>query len=231
MRPRVVLCAHGTSSHLGRAALSSLVNAVRRAAGAYEIADAFVADQHPLLSDVLAESGGRSIVVPVVLSRDVRTAAVLRDAAASSDLVRVTAPVGPDWVLAEIAVGRLIEAGSRPTDTIVMVAPEADGPRALADIGKAARLLSAVWGGPVHVGVVEGIGTPVEQALDVARAHQQRVVVSRYALTSGDPAAGIGRLGADVVTAPLLGSGAPDPRLVSLILARVGARVTGVGAV
>jgi hypothetical protein len=100
------------------------------------------------------------------------------------------------------------------------VAPHADGSPALADVSKAARLLSAVWGGPVHVGVVDAVGTPVEDALDVARAHNRRVVVSMYALASGEGASAIGRLGADVVTAPLLGAGAPDPRLVSLALER-----------
>lgn len=214
------MCSHGTTSHIGRSAIASLVNAVRRQAPACEVVDAFVDVQQPSLADVVAETSGPRVIVPLLLSHDCETARLMNEVAATDPLVRVAPAVGPDWVLAEIGVRRLIEAGAKPSDTIVMVAPHADGSPALADVSKAARLLSAVWGGPVHVGVVDGVGTPVEDALDVARAHNRRVVVSMYALASGEGASAIGRLGADVVTAPLLGAGAPDPRLVSLALER-----------
>ncbi|WP_146827825.1 sirohydrochlorin chelatase [Aeromicrobium flavum] len=220
MRTRIIVCSHGTTSHQGRSAIASLVNSVRRHAQGAEVVDAFVDVQQPSLGDVVAETSGPRVIVPLVLTHDVAATRLLQEAAADDPRVRVAPAMGPDWVLAEIGVRRLIEAGARPSDTIVMVAPHADGPRALADVSKAARLLSAVWGGPVHVGVVDGVGTPVDEALDVARAHNQRVVVSMYALASGEGASAIGRLGADVVTAPLLGAGAPDQRLVSLALER-----------
>ncbi len=214
------MCGHGTTSHAGRTALSRLVNAVRKQAHGYEVVDAFVDVQHPLLPDVVAETPGPRVIVPLLLGHDEVSASLLADVVRSDARIRVAPSVGPDWVLAEIGVRRLIEAGARPSDTIVLVAPRVDGPRALEDVSSAARLLSAVWGGPVHVGVVEGEGTPVDQALDVARAHSRRVVVALYDLVSGEGVARIGRLGADVVTAPLLGAEAPDPQLVSLALAR-----------
>lgn len=214
------MCGHGTTSHAGRSALSHLVNAVRRQAREYEVVDAFVDVQHPLLPDVVAETRGPRVIVPLLLGHDEAAASMLAAVARSDDRIRVAPSIGPDWVLAEIGVRRLIEAGARPSDTIVLVAPRVDGPRALQDVSSAARLLSAVWGGPVHVGVVEGVGTPVDQALDIARAHSRRIVVALYDLVSGEGAARIGRHGADVVTAPLLGAEAPDPRLVSLTLAR-----------
>ena len=98
--------------------------------------------------------------------------------------VTVTAPLGPDWTLAEIGVRRLFEAGARSDDTIVLAADAADD-RAVADVGKAARLLSAVWGGRVHVGTLGGPDTPLGDAVDVARAYSRRVVVSSYVLTPG----------------------------------------------
>lgn len=214
------MCGHGTTSLAGRTALSRLVNAVRKHAPEHEVVDAFVDVQHPMLADVVTETSGTRVVVPLLLGHDQQTDALLASVAATDDRIRVTPPIGPDWVLAEIGVRRLIEAGARPTDTIVLVAPHVDGPRALEDVSSAARLLSAVWGGPVHVGVVEGRGTPVDQALDIARAHNRRVVVALYDLTPGEGSARIGRLGADIVTAPLLGAGTPDPQLVSLALAR-----------
>lgn len=214
------MCGHGTTSHAGRSALSHLVSAVRRQARGYEVVDAFVDVQHPLLPDVVAETSGPGVIVPLLLGHDDEAASMLAAVAGSDEQVRVARSIGPDWVLAEIGVRRLIEAGAGPGDSIVLVAPHVDGPRALEDVSSAARLLSAVWGGPVHVGVVEGRGTPVDQALDIARAHHRRVVVALYDLVSGERAARIGRLGADVVTAPLLGAEAPDPRLVSLALSR-----------
>ncbi|MFS0884658.1 sirohydrochlorin chelatase [Aeromicrobium sp. 179-A 4D2 NHS] len=220
MRTRIIVCGHGTTSIAGRTALSRLVNAVRRQARGYEVVDAFVDVQHPLLPDVVAETPGPRVVVPLLLGHDEAASMLLRSVAASDEMIRIAPPVGPDWVLAEIGVRRLIEAGARPSDTIVLVAPHVNGRRALADVSSAARLLSAVWGGPVHVGVVEGDGTPVDQALDIARAHNQRVVVALYDLAPGEGSARIGRLGADVVTAPLLGADAPDPQLVSLALSR-----------
>lgn len=233
LRTRIILCAHGTTSHSGRSAITTLVNAVRREAIDHEVVDAFVDVQQPLVTEVLGETSGRRVIVPLMLAHDTATDQVLRAASAGDDLVRVAPSLGPDWVLAEIGVRRLIEAGARPADTIVMVAPEADSAMALADIAKGARLLSAVWGGRVHVGVMAGEGTPVAEALDVARAYKRRVVVSQYALTSSESSAAIGRLGADVVTAPLLGSGAPDPRLVTLVMSRATSRgswVNGVGS-
>jgi sirohydrochlorin ferrochelatase len=214
------VCGHGTTSHQGRSAVASFVNSVRRHARGAEVVDAFVDVQQPSLADIVAETGGHRVIVPLLLNHDLATAQLLQAVAAEDPRVRIAPAMGPDWVLAEIGVRRLIEAGARPSDTIAMVAPHADGPRALADVSKAARLLSAVWGGPVHVGIVDGVGTPVEEALDVARAHNQRVVVSMYALASGEGASAIGRLGADVVTAPLLGAGAPETQLVSLVLER-----------
>lgn len=197
---------------------------VRREATDHEVVDAFVDIQQPLLADVVAETSGRRVIVPLTLSHDTAAGQVLRQAAQEDELVRVAPSLGPDWVIAELGVRRLIEAGARPSDTIVMVAPVADGPRALADVAKGARLLSAVWGGRVHVAVLDGVGTPVEEALDVARAYKKRVVVSDYSLAASGPSSAIGRLGADVVTAPILGGGAPDPQLVSLVLARATSR-------
>ena len=106
----------------------------------------------------------------------------------------------------------------------MLAADTATDGRAIADIGKAARLLSAVWGGRVHVGTLGGPDTPLADAVDVARAYGQRVVVSTYLLTPGHVYDDIAAAGADVVTEPLLDGGPPDARIVSLVLARARSR-------
>jgi sirohydrochlorin ferrochelatase len=173
---------------------------------------------------VVGETAGPRAVVPLMLAYDRPVSVDIVQASHLDPAVTVTAPLGPDWVLAEIGVRRLFEAGARSDDTIVLAADTATDARAVEDVGKAARLLSAVWGGRVHVGTLGGPDTPLADAVDVARAYQRRVVVSTYLLTPGAVHDRMIEAGADVVTAPLLDGGPPDPRLVSLVLARARSR-------
>lgn len=220
MKRTLILCAHGSHTLAGRSSLASLVNAVRREAPEYDVVDAFIDTQQPMLSDVVREVRGPRMVVPLTLTHNAEVPLAIAQGAAGDADVSLSSPLGPDWVLAELGVRRLIEAGARPDDTILLAADEADSERAIADVSKAARLLSAVWGGRVHVGTIDGMGSPLAEAIDVARAYGRRVVVSMYALTMSAAVSAIGELGADVVTGPLLSGGPPEPRLVSLVLAR-----------
>ncbi len=219
----LVVCAQGVETHAGRAALASVVQGVRRETREFDVVDAFVGTQHPDVAEVVAQLPGRRVVVPLTLWHDDEVEARLRHLASALPGVTVAAPIGPDWLLAELGVRRLIEAGARPGDSIVLAAGPAGSLRARHDIAKAARLLSAVWGGRVHV-AGDMSGPELAEAIDIARAYQRRVVVSIYALTMSQATSRIGRLGADVVTAPLLSAGAGEPGVISLVLARATAR-------
>jgi sirohydrochlorin ferrochelatase len=220
----LILCAHGSQSARGRAAFAGLVNAVRREAQDLDIVDAFVDVQEPRIAQVVEETAGPRAVVPLMLAYDRPVSVDIVQASHLDPAVTVTAPIGPDWVLAEVGVRRLFEAGARSHDTIVLAADTATDGRAVADVGKAARLLSAVWGGRVHVGTLGGPDTHLGDAVDVARAYGQRVVISSYVLTPGAVHDQMADAGADVVTAPMLDTGPPDPRIVSLVLARARAK-------
>lgn len=224
MNRTLILCAHGSEATRGRAALAGLVNAVRREAQDLDVVDAFVDVQEPHVSQVVEETAGPRAVVPLMLAYDRPVSVDIVQASHLDPAVSVTPPIGPDWVLAEVGVRRLFEAGARSSDTIVLAAGVAMDDRAVADVGKAARLLSAVWGGRVHVGTLGGPDTHLADAVDVARAYGQRVVISSYVLTAGEMHDQMTGAGADVVTAPMLDGGPPDPRLVSLVLARARAR-------
>ncbi len=220
MTHSLLLCAHGPQSTQGRAALAGLVNAVRRAALDLDVIDAYVDGQEPLIADAIERTSGPRALVPLMLTYD---RAVSTDIVRVSHLdpsVTVTPPLGPDWVLAEVGVQRLIEAGARAGDAIVLAADATTGRRAGTDISKAARLLSAVWGGRVHVGALEDRDDALAEAVDVARAYGGRVVVSSYLLTVGASHEAILGCGADVVTKPLLDDNPPDQRLIRLILTR-----------
>ena len=227
----LILCAHGSEHVRGRAAFAGLVNAVRREAQDLDVVDAFVDVQEPAVAEVVGQTVGPRSLVPLMLAYDRPVSVDIVQASHRDAAVTVTAPLGPDWVLAEVGVRRLVEAGARADDTIVLAAGTATDDRAVADVSKAARLLSAVWGGRVHVGTLGGPDTPLTDAVDVARAYGRRVVVSSYLLTSGAAYDRMLDAGADVVTAPLLDAGPPDARLVSLVLARARARTQESGFV
>lgn len=226
MNRPLILAAHGSESSAGRSSFARFVNAVRREAHDLEVHDAFVDVQEPDVASVIAETVGPRTIVPLMLSEDTPLAARVRTPAEVDPLVTVTPTLGPDWVLAEVGVQRLIEAGARSDDTIVLAADAVIDPRAVADIGKAARYLSAVWGGRVHVGLLGGPDTSVVDAVDIARAYNKRVVVSSYLFGDGRAHEAFIDAGADLVTAPLLDAEAPDPRLVSLVIARARSRST-----
>jgi sirohydrochlorin ferrochelatase len=231
MNRSLILCAHGAESPRGRAALAGLVNAVRREAQDLDVVDAFVDVQQPSIGAVVQDTSGPRGIVPLMLAYDRPVSVDIVRASHLDSTVAVTAPLGPDWVLAEVGVQRLIEAGARSDDTIVLAADTTMDDRAVEDVGKAARLLSAVWGGRVHVGTLGGPDTPLVDAVDVARAYGRRVVVSTYLLTPGDVHDRMALAGADVVTAPLLDGGPPDVRLVSVVLARARSLRQSVGTV
>lgn len=224
VRRALVLCAPGTQSPEGRANVARLVNAVRREAHGLDVVDGYLEGQSPSLADVVRTTAGPRAIVPLLLTND---RAHLRGVLAAARLdpsAAVTRPVGPDWALAEIGVQRLVEAGARQDDTIVLASDALGDERATEDLGRAARLLSAVWGGRVHVGSLGGPDTALPEAIDVARAYQRRVVLSSYLLTTGPAHDALQSAGADVVTAPLVPAGAPDARLVALVLGRARSR-------
>lgn len=223
MNQTVILCAHGATSPRGRSAYAGLVNAVRREAQEFDVVDAFVDAQPPHIADVVRDTSGPRAVIPMMLARSRTVSVDIVRASHLDPAVSVTVPLGPDWVLAEVGVRRLVEAGARADDTIVLAAAAVADEREGADISKAAQLLSAVWGGRVHVGTLGGVDT-LADAVDVARAYGRRVVISTYLLSPGVGHDAMTRVGADVVTEPLLDGRPPDPRLVTLIVDRARSR-------
>lgn len=220
MSETLIACSHGTAHPEGRAAVSGLVQALRREAHHREVVSAYVDVQEPSIDDVVRATSGRRIILPLFLSSGFHVNVDIVRAAGLDSMVSAAPALGPDWILAEIGVRRLFEAGAGPGDTIVLAAAGSSDQRALKDVSKAARLLSAGWGGRVHVGSIGGGDTPIGEAVDIARAYGHRVVVSTYLLAAGSFDERLQECGADVITAPVLDGGTPDPRLVNLVLAR-----------
>lgn len=114
----------------------------------------------PLFADaVAAPRPGTTVVVPLLLStgyhlRHDLPAAV--EAAASPVLLGPA--LGPHRLLAEAQAERLRSAGARPGQPVVMVAAGSRDPLATLDLTAAADLLAAVWGGPVELATLAGLG-------------------------------------------------------------------------
>ncbi len=211
----LLACSSPTTDPIERSALGVLVNAVRR--------DAPSLDVHDVPADMLHPDESWPpvrVAVPLTLTGGTDVADALAIARRHDPTMRIAPTLGPDWVLAELCVQRLIEAGAGKDDTIVLGVAGSYDPVAIEGFSRAARLLSAVWGGPVHIGSVGGRDTPLNDAVDIARAYGRRVVVASYLLTPGRHADKLRHSGADLVTAPMLDGGAPNHRLVSLVLTR-----------
>ncbi|MFL6090380.1 MAG: sirohydrochlorin chelatase [Aeromicrobium sp.] len=219
----VLVCSPVTHEPGVRAVMGSFVKVLRRAAPGLEVRDVPV-DHLPDDWGHHAFAGESApyprVAVPLSLSdREPVAQTLAAERRRDPDLV-VSHALGPDWLLAELGVRRLVDAGAHHGDTIVLGVAGSDDPGVIADYSRAAQLLSAVWGGPVHIGSLSGSDTLISDAIDIARAYGKRVVVSSYVLTPGATADELRASGADLVTAPILDGASPDRRLVRLVLER-----------
>lgn len=215
----LVACAHGTRSKAGRAAVASLVSAVRAASSA-PVLDAFVDVQGPYVSDVVASVSGDAVVVPLLLAPGYHVRVDIARAAAPWSSA-VAPCLGPSPLLTSLLMDRLRAAGARPGDAVVLGAAGSSEDASDVSVRATARSLSVAWGAPVSVAY--GASRSPSLASEVARLRSvasRRVVVASYLLATGHFHRRILDAGADLVTAPLLGDGSPDPRLVELVLER-----------
>lgn len=152
----------------------------------------------PCFGTVMAENDAPAVVVPLLLStgRLMRRDLPAR-VAASSVPVRMSRPLGPHPLLAEVMCQRLSAAGARRGDPVVLVADTGcdvvplheqaltGGPfDPLHDLELAGRMLQARWGAPVLVSTVGGAGRAPAEAITEART-MGRAAVAPYVLSPG----------------------------------------------
>lgn len=219
MRPALIAVSHGTSSSNGQAAVAGLVDAVRRRLPDVVVTEAFVDVQTPTSADVLDASAGPAVVVPLLLAPgfhvhvDIARSVAGRDATAAQVL-------GSSRAVTAILLDRLRAVGLRSDDAVVLGVAGSSDVRAHQSVDRAAARLAMRLGREVMVGHLGGTGRRVGDVVAAAGASGCRVVVATYLLAPGHFADLLHRCGADVVTAPLLDAGPPDPRLVQLVVDR-----------
>ena len=228
--PVLVGCAHGTRDPAGRRAVADLLVAVGERRPEVSVEPAFVDVQSPTVADVvtrLAEQGRRCVVVPLLLSAGYHVHVDVAAAVRTVPSAAASPPLGPDPRLADLLAERLAQAGASSGDGVVLAAAGSSGARAAAATQEAAALLRERWDGPVMVGYGASAEPSVAAAVAALRADgAPRVAVAAYLLAPGHFHDRLAGAGADVLTDPLCLPGAPDPRVVDVVLDRYDAALT-----
>ena len=206
-----LLVAHGTRNPHGVAMIGDLAAAM---AGVLDesVRVAFVDVLGPAPDEVLRTLHDEpTVLVPALLSSGYHvTSDVPRHVAASGHpAVTVTPALGPSSELTRAMLDRLLEAGWRPDDHVVLAAAGTSDRHAQSQIGTAAAMLSALLGSRVSIAFAapcrDGSGYPsvAEVVGRARRAGARRVAVASYLLADGLFQGRLHEAGADVVAAPL----------------------------
>ncbi|MDT5205583.1 MAG: hypothetical protein QOD34_2219 [Mycobacterium sp.] len=206
-----LLVAHGTRNPLGVAMIGDLAAAMADALDE-QVRVGFVDVLGPTPAEVLRSARDEpTIVIPALLSSGYHVRAdVPRYVAASGhQRVTVTRPLGPSPELARVMLCRLLEAGWRPDDQVVLVAAGTRDPRARGELQFTAAALSALVGHRVSIAFAapcrDGSGYPSvpDVVATVRRSGNRRVALASYLLADGIFQGRLHSAGADVVSAPL----------------------------
>lgn len=206
-----LLVAHGTRNPLGVKMIGDL------AAAAEGVLDepvrvAFVDVLGPTPAEVLGTLRDEpTVLVPALLSSGyhVRIDVPRYVAESGHQRVTVTRPLGPSPELARVMLCRLLDAGWRRDDHVVLVAAGTRDRRARGELRYTAAALSALVGHRVSIAFAapcrDGSGYP-SVPVAVAKARQagaRRIALASYLLADGLFQSRLQFAGADVVAAPL----------------------------
>jgi sirohydrochlorin ferrochelatase len=194
-----------------------VVEQARRELGV-RVAACFVDVRRPTPADALADLPGPCVAVPMFLAAGYHVRADVPEQlrATGRGDVLIAETFGPDPALVAAAADRLVQAGARPGDAVVLAVAASSDPHAQADGARAARRLGRLLGGPVTLApIVLGdrrcAGGPEDRhrpgvADVVARLRAdgaKRVAVASWLLAPGLFQRNVDRCGADVVADPL----------------------------
>ena len=206
-----LLVAHGTRDPHGVKMINDLAAAMTRSLDETVLVS-FVDVLGPAPDEVLQTlHRDPTVVVPALLSsgQHVRSDVPRFVAASGHPAVRVTRPLGPSWHLTHVMLDRLVEAGWRADDDVILAAAGSRDPQAQKEIAFAATMLSVLIGSQVSVAFAAscrgGSGFPsVPDAVARARhAGARRVAVASYLLADGLFQGRLRKSGADTVGDPL----------------------------
>lgn len=156
---QLVVVAHGTRNVDGNQVAREIAAAAGRRLDLPAHA-AFVELSQPLFADVMAGLDRPAVVVPLLLSTGFHMRTDLPEAVRGAPVaVRLGDQLGPDPLLAQAQVARLVEAGATRGQRVVLVAAGSSDEAATADQCGAVALLARAWDGPVELATLSGLGS------------------------------------------------------------------------
>lgn len=156
--PRLVTVAHGTRFGPGNEVARQVTELAAEALGVRGVAS-YVELCAPAFARVVATGRGPTVAVPLLLSTGFHLRNDVPDAVRAARRPVVVAPaLGPDPLLAAAQAARLLAAGARPGQPVVMVAAGSRDPASDTDLDRAAALLAETWGAPVTLATLAGRG-------------------------------------------------------------------------
>lgn len=221
----LVAAAHGTADPRGIREVHALVRLMAGLRPSVPVSLGFVDVDVPALPglvDRVVADGNQAVVVPLLLSSGYHTAVdIAREARRRPYRVQAASALGPDPVLADVLVDRLLACAElESVDRVVMAAAGSSDRRALLDCSATAALLAERIDRPVEVGYVSGAGERLGSVLERTRGagrSTDRVAVATYLLAPGFFADRVRRLAGDLPVSAPLGA---DPRIAALALHR-----------
>jgi sirohydrochlorin cobaltochelatase len=226
--------AHGSRDERAQQVVRDLLARAERARPGLRTRAAYVDNASPSIAAAIDELAGAGVaaiaVVPLLLTPASHSKT---DVAASVQAARIEhpgvrfrygRPLGPHAALVDVLATRLVEAGARDGDAVVLVAGGALDPDANAQVAAMARLLWERGGySTVDVAFASTTEPSVSAALErVSRLGHSRVAIASYFLGPGRLPAAVARVassydGLAVVVAEPLGA---DERIARVVLER-----------
>ena len=205
--PALVLVAHGSRDEAAHACIGDVANAVRAALPGAAVRAGYVDVRAPTVADAVAGLDS-AVVVPAFLASGyhvrIDLPAQLAAAGAAGQRFPVSPALGPDPLLVRAARARLVEAGWRHGDVVVLAAAGSSDAAALAEVRVAGRLLGAEVGRRVQIGYAATASPRVDSLVAGLRAAgAARIAVASWLLAPGLFHTRLADAGADVVAAPL----------------------------
>jgi sirohydrochlorin ferrochelatase len=181
----LVAVVHGPLHPAGERSLGAVLDRVQARLTGVPVRRAFVAAGRPSVEDALLAAPGPAVLVPVL--------ATSRSGPAGSEPWRdagrgqvVIEPCGAERLLVEVVRQRLLQAGARPGQPVVLVAAGSLDAEDLSHTQHAAGLLQSLWGGPVRGSHLTGCGPRLsEVAAEFRAAGAAPPAVAPYLLADG----------------------------------------------
>lgn len=202
--PSLLAVAHGTRSPAGMGVVADLVAAVRDLRSDIRVETAFLDVAEPRMETALSTMNGPVVVMPLLLSTGYHISVDIPRAVGQRPHTLVGERLGPSRTLVDILVDRLVAAGYRSGQPVVLAAAGSSQPAAARDVDQMARWMAARLGAPVAPAYVSAalpdVGTAVRRA---AARFGTEPAVATYLLAPGQFVDRVAAAGAGVTSTPI----------------------------